>query len=284
MIVFCNPIVLAEAHNDTIQLSLWGRQATWVNHLQEGLGQVWEFQFLTAKYGRDLGCVCLHSTPRSTKTKLPPDDKLAMAILSRFSNIHGGGKTRRFSTLGDLLEAKYLGLIEVEARISSLRFRCDDEEPITVDKRGQAANLLKGKIHKLVYVGCGLCARLLAQDQNDVYGQCTHCVLKNPAYNYTINYYFRPLIICLCDSWGSIKVDACNDSVSRLFRDFPANTLALRSAHESSRDHTNFSGFFELVDSLIEKKQPQSFVVICRTRLDENSFVEDCSFTLQNIV
>ena len=88
-----------------------------MNQLQEALGRVWEFQYLTAKYNSETGCVSLHSTPRSTKTKLSLEDKNASVLMSRFDE--SAKQRRKFANLCHLLESKYTGLAEVEAEVTS---------------------------------------------------------------------------------------------------------------------------------------------------------------------
>ena len=274
----CFP-VLTECPSDKIELFLWGRQAAWLNQLQEGLGQVWEFQFLTAKYNSDNGCMSLHSTPRSTKSKLRPKDKNAQCIMSRF---HGGDKeAKKFANIRDLLESKYAGLAEVKARISSVHFNCQDEV-ITVDQNGSARDQLKENLHKLVYIGCGSCMRVLPQDQNGIYGQCSHCVVTNSHYKYTIAHYYKPLTVCLCDSHVSVEVEAFTSVTSRLFGDFPAKTLLQRTANTSLRDQSYVDSFVEHVGALVKGTVCKA-VVACCIEFDENSFIENRTFTLRQI-
>ena len=251
-----------------------------MNQLQEGLGQVWEFQFLTAKYSSDDGCVTLHSTPRSTKSKLSPDDKNALPIMSRLNE--GSEQTRKFANLRDLLESKYSGLAEVEARISSIQFHCQDEI-IVLDQTWSTIDQLRENLEKLVYVGCGSCSRVLEQDQNGVYGQCTHCVVKNPQYKYSIGHYYKPLTISLSDSHVSVEVEAFNSTISRLFRDFPAKTLLQRTAHAASRDQSYVDNFVDGVCALVSKGNKCKALVACRVALDGNSFIENRSLTLRQI-
>jgi len=252
-----------------------------MNQLLEGLGQVWEFQFLTAKYSSDSECVTLHSTPRSTKSKLSPEDKNALSIMSRFDE--GSEPAIKFANLRDLLESKYSGLAEVEARISSVQFHCQDEV-ILLDQTRATIDRLKENLEKLVYVGCGSCSRVLVQDQNGVYGQCLYCVVANPQYKYSIGHYYKPLTITLSDSCVSVEVEAFNSAISRLFPDFPAKTLLQRSrAHASSRDQSYVDSFVDGVDALVSKGTQCKALVACRVALDENSFIENRSFTLRQI-
>lgn len=227
-------VVLAERPGDMIKLFLWGRQAKWMNQIQEGLGRVWEFKYVTAKYSTDTGCVSLHTTPRSTKTKLVAEDKNARLIVPRFEyNAH---QRRKFSNLSDLLGSKYIGLAEVDAGITSLQFHCESDKTIIVDQTESAINQLKGKIDKLVYIGCGSCSRALVQDHNGVYGQCVYCVVANPGYQYAIDYYYKPLTIFVNDSCVALHVEAFSRVVSRLFEQFPAKSLAQKPVNASSHD------------------------------------------------
>lgn len=252
----------------------------WMNQLQEGLGRVWEFQFLTAKYRNDSGCMTLHSTPRSTKSKLSTEDKNALSIMSRFDE--GSEQARKFANLRDLLEAKYSGLAEVEARISSVQFHCQDEV-ITLDQTGSTRDQLKENLEKLVYIGCGSCSRVLVQDQNGIYGQCSHCVVTNPQYKYSLGHYYKPLTICFSDAYVSIEVEAFNSVISRLFLDFPAKALLQITARASSRDQGYLDSFVERVDALVTKGSQCKALFACRVALDENSFIENRSFTLRQI-
>ena len=251
-----------------------------MNQLQEGLGRVWEFQFLTAKYSSDCGHVTLHSTPRSTKSKLPPEDKNAVAILSRFDE--GSEQARKFANLRDLLESKYSGLAEVEARISSVQFHCQDEV-IVLDQMASTKDQLKENLEKLVYIGCSSCSRVLQQDQNGVYGQCSYCIVANPQYKYSIGHYYKPLTISLSDSYVSVEVDAFSSAISHLFLDFPAKTLLQKTAYAGSRDQIYVDSFVDSVDALITKGTQCKALVACRVALDENSFIENRSFTLRLI-
>ena len=251
-----------------------------MNQLQEGLGRVWTFEYLTARYNQDAGCVSLHSTPRSTKTKLPPEDTNASLIMSRFDeNVK---KTRKFANLFDLLESKYAGLAEVKAEITSLQFQCESDDAIILHKTGSATDLLKEKIDKLVYVGCGSCSRALDQDQNGVFGHCSHCVVTNPLYKYTINYYYKPLRISLADSSASLQVEAFSRGVSRLFQDFPAKTLTQRTINALPRDENFVDSFVKHVGTLVKDVKCKALLA-CHVTLDENSFVENRTFTLQEI-
>lgn len=251
-----------------------------MNQLQEGLGQVWEFQFLTAKYSSDSGCVTLHSTPRSAKSKLSSEDKNGLSIMSRFDE--GSEQARKFANLRDLLEAKYSGLAEVEARISSVQFHCQDEV-IVLDQTRSTRDRLKENLEKLVYIGCSSCARVLVQDENGVYGQCLYCVVANPQYKYSIGHYYKPLSVTLSDSRVSVEVEAFNCAISRLFPDFPAKTLLQRTVHAASRDQSYADSFVDGVDALVSKGTQCKALVACRVALDENSFVENRSFTLRQI-
>lgn len=270
--------VLAERPCDTIELVLWGRQTVWTNQLQEGLGQVWEFQFLAAKYSSESGCVTLHSTPRSTKSKLSPEDKNALSITSRFDG--GSEQATKFANLRDLLEAKYSGLAEVEARISSLQFYCQDEV-IVFNKTGSTSDRLKENLDKLVYIGCGSCSRVLEQDQNGIYGQCPYCVVTNPQYKYSIGHFYKPLTLSLSDDHVSVEVDAFNSVISRLFPDFPARMLLQRT--RAARDQGYGNSFVDSVNALVTKGRQCKTLVACRVVLDENSFIENRSFTLRKI-
>ena len=252
----------------------------WINQLQEGLGQVWEFQFLTAKYNSDSGCVTLHSTPRSTKSKLSPGDKNALSITSRFDET--SEQARKFANLRDLLEAKYSGLAEVEARISSVIFHCQDEV-IVLDQTGSTRDRLKENLAKLVYIGCGSCLRVLEQDKNGIYGQCSYCVVTNPQYKYSIGHYYKPLTLSLGDAHVSVEVEAFNSVISRLFPDFPAKTLLKRTANAASRDQSYVDSFVDSVNALVTKGIRCNALVACRVALDENSFIENRSFTLRQI-
>ena len=251
-----------------------------MNELQEGLGRVWEFQFLTAKYSSDSGCVTLHSTPKSTRSKLAPEDKNALSIMSRFDE--DSEQARKFANLRDLLESKYSGLARVEARISLVQFHCQDEV-IVLDQMGSTKDRLKENLEKLVYIGCGSCSRVLEQDQNSVYGQCSYCVVANPQYKYSIGHYYKPLTITLSDSHVSVEVEAFNSAISRFFLDFPAKTLLQRTAHAVSRDQSYVDSFVDSVDALITKGTQCKALVACRVVLDENSFIENRSFTLRQI-
>lgn len=273
--------VLAERPGVEVQLFLWGRQAAWTNELQEGLGRVWEFQYLTAKYNTDAGCVSLHSTPRSTRTKLSLEDQNASLLLLRFDE--SGKKRRKFTTLFDLLESKYEGLAEVEAEVTLLQFHCDLDEALTVNQAASVTDQLKENIDKLVYVGCGSCSRALVQDQNGVYGQCSHCVVTNPHYKYTIDYYYRPLTVLLSDSHVSMQVEAFGRVISRLFQDFPAKTLAQKTANALSRDPDSFVDRFVQYTSTLVKGIKHKVLVSCHVTFDENSFIENRTFTLQEI-
>ena len=263
-----------------MKLFLWGRQAAWMNQVQEGLGRVWAFQYLTARYNQETGCVSLHSTPRSTKTKLSPDDKNASLIMSRFDE--SVKETRKFANLFDLLESKYTGFAEVEAEITSLQFKCESDDAFILHQTGSATDVLKEKIDKLVYLGCGSCSRALVQDQNGVLGQCSHCVVSNPPYKYTINYYYKPLTISLADSHVSLQMEAFSRVISRLFQDFPAKTLAQRTINVLPRDEKFVDSFVKHVASLV-KGVKCKVLVACHVTLDENSFVENRTFTLQEI-
>ena len=193
-----------------------------MNQLREGIGRVWEFQYLTAKYNMDAGCVSLHSNPRSTKMKLLLDDKYASSLMLRFD---GTAKpTKRFANVHDLLESKYVGLAELEAEITSLQFHCEDEV-VVVDETVPSTEKLKKAIDKLVFIGCGSCSRALVQDKNGVYCQCSHCVVANPSYQYTTSCYYKPLTLVLGDSRTSLQVEAFGSVISHLFHDFPAKTL-----------------------------------------------------------
>lgn len=262
-----------------MEFFLWGRQAAWMNQLQEGLGRVWEFQYLTANYNADTGCVSLHSTPRSTKTKLSLEDKHACSVMSRFDE--GDKQARKFPSLRDLLESKYTGLAELEAGITSLHFHREDEV-IIVDQTGSATNQLKANIDKLVYIGCGSCSRALIQDQNGVYGQCAHCVTTDRHYEYTMSYYYKPLTIFFGDSHLSLQVEAFSRVISRLFSDFPAKALVQRTASALSRDESFVDSFVKFVEAVVKGVKRKVFVA-CHVILDENSFIENRTFTLQEI-
>ncbi|PFX29101.1 Protein FAM35A [Stylophora pistillata] len=273
--------VLSDRPSEEVELFLWGRQAAWENQLREGLGQVWEFQFLTAKFNSDSGCMTLHSTPRSTKYKLNPKDKNSQCFMSRFNG--GGKETTKFVNIRDLLESKYTGLAEFNAKISSVRFNCANEVIVVSHGQIESANTkLRDKLAKIVYIGCGSCSRVLPQDQNSVYGQCSHCIVTDANYEYTIDHYYKPLIICLSDSHLSVEVEAFNDVTTGLFRDFPAKTLWQRTANASSRDSSYSDGFLECVGALVKGEIYKS-IVACRIELDENSFVENRYFTLRAI-
>ena len=275
---FSRPVLL-ERPGEQIQLFLWGKQAAWINQLQEGLERVWEFQCLTAKYNTDTGCASLHSTPRSTKAKLPLEDNNARSIMSRFDE--GAKQARKFANLRDFLEAKYTGLAELEAGIISLQFNCENEV-IIMDQTESATDQLKEKIDKLVYIGCGSCLRALVQDENGVYCQCSHCVATNPNYQYTISYHCKPLTMLLGDSHVSLQVKAFSRVISRLFHDFPAKTLAQRTAYGLSRDKSFVDSFVRYTEALV-KGDKRKVLVACHVTLDENSFIENRTFTLQEI-
>ena len=271
--------VLVERPGDQIQLFLWGKQAAWMNQLHEGLGRVWEFQYLTARYNTDTGCASLHSTPRSTKTKLPLEDKNACSIMSRFDE--GAKQARKFVNLRDFLEAKYTGLAELEARIISLQFNCENQV-IIIDQTESATDQLKEKIDKLVYIGCGSCSRALLQDENGVYCQCSHCVATNPNYQYTISYHYKPLTMLLGDSHVSLQVEAFSRVISRLFHDFSAKTLAQRTTNGLSHDKGFIDSFLRYTEAIV-KGGKHKVLVACHVNLDENSFIENRTFTLQEI-
>ena len=194
-----------------------------------------------------------------------------------------GKQRRKFTTLFDLLESQYKGLAEVEAEITSLQFHYDLDEALTVNQAAPVTDQLKEKIDKLVYVGCGSCSRALVQDQNGVYGQCSHCVVTNPHYKYTIDYYFKPLTISLSNSRVSLQVEAFGRIISRLFQDFPAKTLAQKTANALSRDPDSFVDRFVQYTNNLVKGVKRKVLVSCHVTLDENSFIENRTFTLQEI-
>lgn len=250
-----------------------------MNQLRDGLGRVWEFQYLTAKYNTDAGCVSLHSNPRSTKMKLPVDDKNASSFMLRFDET--AKPTKTFANVHDLLESKYTGLAELEAEIISLQFHCKDEV-VVVDETVPSTEKLKKTIDKLVFIGCGSCSRALVQDKNGVYCQCSHCVVANPSYQYTTNCYYKPLTLVLGDSRTSLQVEAFGCVISRLFHDFPAKTLIQTAAKGLSDDKSFVDSFVTFIKALV-KNLKCKVTVACHLTVDENSFIEDRTFTLQQI-
>lgn len=199
--------------------------------------------------------------------------------MSRFNR--GVTEITKFANIRDLLESKYTGLAEFEAKISSVRFNSANEV-IVVDKTESASTKLRNKLDKIVYIGCGSCSRVLPQDQNSVYGQCSHCVVTDPNYEYTVGHYYKPLTFCLSDGHMSVEVDAFNSVTTGLFGDFPAKTLWQRTANASLRDNSYLDGFLECVGALLKGNIYKS-IVACRIELDENSFVENRYFTLREI-
>ena len=243
------------------------------------MGRVWEFRYLTAKYNTDAECVSLHSNPRSTKMKLPVDDKNASSFMLRFDET--AKPTKTFANVHDLLESKYTGLAELEAEITSLHFHCEDEV-VVVDETMPWTEKLKKTIDKLVFIGCGSCSRALVQDKNGVYCQCSHCVVANPSYQYTTSYYYKPLTLVLGDSRTSLQVEAFGCVISRLFHDFPAKTLIQTAANGLSDDKSFVDSFVAFIKDIV-KNLKCKVTVACHLTVDENSFIEDRTFTLQQI-
>ena len=210
--------------------------------------------------------------------KLPVDDKNASSFMLRFDET--AKPTKTFANVHDLLESKYTGLAELEAEITSLQFHCKDE--VVVDETVPSTETLKKTIGKLVFIGCGSCSRALVQDKNGVYCQCSHCVVANPSYQYTTSYYYKPLTLVLGDSRTSLQVEAFVCVISRLFHDFPAKTLIQTAANGLSDDKSFVDSFVPFIKALV-KNLKCKVTVACRLTVDENSFIEDRTFTLQQI-
>ena len=211
--------------------------------------------------------------------KLPVDDKNASSLMLRFD---GTAKpTKTFANVHDLLESKFTGLAELEAEITSLQFHCKDEV-VVVDGTVPSTETLKKAIDKLVFIGCGSCSRALVQDKNGVYCQCSHCVVANPSYRYTTKYYYKPLTLVLGNSRTSLQVEAFGCVISRLFYDFPAKMLVQSAAKGLSDDKNFVDSFVTFIKALV--KNPKCKVTVaCHLTVDENSFIEDRTFTLQQI-
>lgn len=273
--------VLAERPGDMIKLSLWGRQSQWMNQLQEGLGSVWEFQYLAVKYNADAGCVSLHTTPRSTKTKLITDEDRTAKLIGAQSH-ESANDRRKFSSVRDLLQSKYTGLAEIKADIASLQFHCGQDEIIVIDQTTRSYNQLKYKIGKLVYIGCGSCSRALDQDHNGVYGQCVHCVTANPDYQYTVDYYYKPVRLLVRDACAALTIEAFSRVVSCLFKDYPAKSSMRKQVDASSHDDSFVESFIAFLNSLVNGVK-HKMLIACHVDVDENSFVKNRSFTLLEI-
>lgn len=211
--------------------------------------------------------------------KLPLDDKYASSLMLRFD---GTAKpTKRFANVHDLLESKYTGLAELEAEITSLQFHCKDEV-VVVDETVPSTENLKKTIDKLVFIGCGSCSRALVQDKNGVYCQCAHCVVANPSYQYTTSCYYKPLTLVLGDSRTSLQVEAFGSVISHLFHDFPAKILIQTAVKGLSDDKSFVDSFVTFIKALV-KNLKCKVTVACHLTVDENSFIEDRTFTLQQI-
>ena len=245
--------------------------------LQESIGWVWELRYLMAKSNTSSGTMYLHTTPKTTKQRLEKHHSSASQILSHFEEgTHK--KAKKFPSMKELLGAKYNGLAEVSASIYSFSFSSGPPElVITLSDWDNNLKEHTQFIESCVYLGCSVCARRLNQDENGVYCQCVHCVANTVNYTYSCNYYYKPFEICLHDNTGMITVQITPGAADKLLCPIPAKVFSHKKGVPCSEKCVG--DFIALVKRLLSSGQ-QAFLLMCHTVLDENSFVEQRTFSL----
>lgn len=272
---FFSFVVFAESPDKEIIVTLWGRQAEWLIDLRTAVGTVWELQYLTAKHDASSGTIVLHTTPKSTKTKLTEENLEAKRLLSILGDIPSEVKT--FKSIKDLLDAKFSGSAEISGFISAIVFYSDTNGTLNI-KSTQDVEILNDCFPHLTYIGCALCFRPLTQDKNQIYGQCSHCVDHKPDYNYRVARFYRNFTVRMKDSGGDIEVDVKHGSACKLFKGIEANQLV--KLHQKS---CKIDEFLERVKELVSNREKCRMILSCHTVLDENSFVISRNFTFMDI-
>ncbi|XP_031561539.1 shieldin complex subunit 2-like [Actinia tenebrosa] len=271
-------IIFAESPDEEIIVSLWGRQAEWLNDLRTAEGTVWELQYLTAKHDASSESMVLHTTPKSTKSKLTEENLEAKRLLSIFGDFFFS-EVKTFKSIKELLEAKFSGSAEISGFISTIVFYSDTNEALNI-KSPQDAEALNEWLPRLTFIGCALCFRTLTKDKNQIYGQCKHCVHHKPDYTYRIERFYRNCTVRIKDSGVDIEVDVKHDSACKLFKGIEAKQLVKTKQHPNP---CTFNNFAERVKELVSMREKCRFILSCHTVLDENSFVVSRTFTLMDI-
>lgn len=217
----------------------------------------------------------LHTTPKSTKTKLTEENPEAKRLLSIFGNIPS--EVKAFKSIKHLLGAKFSGSAEISGFISGIIFYSDTNETLNI-KSAQDVEILKDSFPHLTYIGCAMCFRQLTQDKNQIYGQCTHCVYHNPDYSYKLGRFYRNFTLKMKDSEGDIVIEVKHSSACKLFKGIEPNQLVKQQQKNCKIDE-----FLRRVRELVSSKEKCRMILSSRTVLDENSFVVSRTFTFMDI-
>lgn len=246
-----------------------------MENLCKAEGSVFQLQYLAAKHDTLSGNMVLHTTSKSTKNKLDSENELAKPLLSLLNNVPMDIKT--FGAITELLEAKFTGSAEISGDIHSFSFRFENE---ALEVKSHDAEALGEWCHRLTYVGCASCSRALKQDENKIYGQCSHCVYRKPGYNYAVKHYFRNLIINVKDKDSVIEVEVNQKSACKLFEGVDPEYFCL--GQTSNVSSPKVREFITVVKELLSCNTPKRFIMSCKTVVDDNSFVISRSFELLN--
>lgn len=247
-------------------MTLWGRQSDWLDSLRKSEGSVFELRYLAAKHDSVTGVIVLHTTSKSTKNKLDADNEISKQLLSSFKDIPVEIVT--FNTIKELFQAKFNGSAEITGKIHSFLLRYKNEA-LEVDSHNVEA--LEGWCNRLTYVGCASCSRALKQDKNGIYGQCASCVYRKLGHNYAVKRYFRNVTVRAKDRYNIIDVSVSHKAVCKLFQGMNPDDFCRRAVS---------GAFVDLVKELLSEKKLCTFVIICKTVVDENSFVVSRNFAL----
>jgi hypothetical protein len=151
---------------------------------------------------------------------------------------------------------------------------CFEKDEVLKVQNSEDVEVVRDWCHHLTYVGCSSCFRPLAQDKNEIYGQCSHCVYHKPGYNYKVARYYRTFTLSFKDSEGNIEVNVKHSAACKLFKGIQAKHLI------QSKNSCKVNEFVERVKELVSCREECRFIFSCHTILDENSFVVSRSFTL----
>ena len=262
-------VAVDDETSEEVPIYLWGRQADWQYELKSKTGHAWSFTFLRVECNTVYGQLYLHTTPQSSK-KLQNEETTFFVYSDIPRPVEKDSST--FSSILKLLEANFNGKAIISAGVTKITYtETTQSSPCerSIDRTSD-----KTKVHEffceLVYLGCKLCFRALAQDHNGIYTHCSYCMQHNLSYTYGVMYCFKPCSVYLADKSAPI--------IAKLFHEFTSKFLKDLKPQDVLEDsNTLFERIKDVFDDVNENVK---VVLKCETVLDENDFVKSKNFEL----
>eukprot|EP00731_Ephydatia_muelleri_P038130 Em0662g1a len=134
------------------------------------------------------------------------------------------------------------------------------------------------QLYNGVYVGCDNCYRALVQDSNGIYCCCKHCAHKYPRANPLSSYYFRPLLMTLCDDSGELDVFVPHALVPQIVGSISATSIAKAKLSGDLQQMKDLE--VQLMGIWTTFAAAHVWILNCIVKTDDNSFVEYFLFSL----